>query len=166
MDGNIEKSPYEVDYDAEKGEKIFEEMKEALEEDEHSFGKPNIRAVEMFGYKDANRVVRAKPIIDKSGIVFSQGWADGNFRGIIVGKIPTDQLVLCLCPNRFVKASVEELSGMCRDMKLYTLITEAIDKWDLEEDFKLVSGVDSMSQCAEIFSCRRSHVIVTVAHAR
>jgi hypothetical protein len=136
---HIEKSPYEADYHAEKGEKIFDEMNEALEEDKHSFGKPTLRAVEMFGNKDANRIVRAKPIIDKSGIVFSQGWADGNFRGIIVGKIPPDQLVLCLCPNRFVKASDLELSGICRDLKLYTLITEAIDKWELEDDFKLVS---------------------------
>ncbi|KAG7346705.1 hypothetical protein IV203_005774 [Nitzschia inconspicua] len=132
----IDKSPYEADFDAEKGEKVFDEMKDVLLEDER--GGPKPKAVELFGKTNASCLIRVHSLIEKSGMVWGQEWVNGNFRGNMIGKIPVDLLLLCLVPNRFVKADPILLSKLCRGTDLHNIVNMAIDEWGLERDYKLV----------------------------
>jgi hypothetical protein len=135
-DEAIEKSPYEVDFDAERGEEIFEDMKNILVEEGAG---PKQRAIELFGETNASCLTRVHSLIDKSGMVWGEEWINGNFRGNMLGKIPTDLLVLCLVPSRFVKADPILLSKLCRGTNLHDLVNNAIDEWGWENDYEKVS---------------------------
>jgi hypothetical protein len=138
----IEKSPYEAEFDAEEGEKIFLDMKDILTQDTNS--RPKESAVKLFGSLLAAHLIRAAALIELSGMAYSQDWIRGNFRDTVVGKIPTDLLLLCLVSSRFVKAGDLVLSGICKELDLFSHVNNAIDEWGLEEDFKLVSLVFSV----------------------
>lgn len=73
-------------------------------------------------------------------MVYSQLWCNGNIRGEMVGKLPNDLLLLCLVSKRFVKAGDSLLSGLTRDLGVYTLVKDALKAWGLEDEFKRVSG--------------------------
>lgn len=133
----IGKSPYEQGLNAEKGEKIFEEIKRLLEEDSSS-GDVNPEALRVFGPTNGCCLVKANVLIDKSGMVFSQEWVRGNIRGYYVGKIPNHLLLLCLVPKRFIKASEHLLSGLCRDMEVFIIVNNALKDWGMEDDYKSV----------------------------
>jgi hypothetical protein len=131
----IVKSPYEPGSHAEKGETIFEDMQNVLKGVED---RPSQSAITMFGMRNALCLLRANALIDISGMVYSQEWSNGNIRGITVGKIPSELLLLCLVPQRFAKTNELLLSGLCRDMKIYDLVNKAIDEWGVQEEYKLV----------------------------
>jgi hypothetical protein len=80
-------------------------------------------------------------LIEKSGMVYSQEWVNGNIRGNLIGKIPNDLLLLCLVSKRFVKAGELLLAGLTRDLEVYNIVKEALKEWDLEDEFKKVSGI-------------------------
>jgi hypothetical protein len=136
----IEKSPYEPGLNAEKGEKVFQDIKRLLKEqassdDVHCV---NPEAVKVFGPTNGWLLVKASGLIDKSGIVYSQEWVRGNFRGNVLGKIPNSFLLLCLVSSRFAKASELLLSGLCRDMEVYKIVNDALKAWGMEGNYKLV----------------------------
>lgn len=78
-------------------------------------------------------------LIDKSGMVYSQEWVNGNIRGNLIGKIPNDLLLLCFVSKRFVKAGELLLSGLTRDLEVYNIVKEAMKEWGLEDKFERVS---------------------------
>lgn len=137
----IEKSPYEHGMNAEKGEKIFEEIKRLLKEDSNDDGRSvNPETTKIFGSSNGWLLVKASALIDKSGITYSQEWVTGNIRGHNLGTIPNYLLLLCLVSNRFVKAGDHLLSGLCRDMEVYSMINDALSAWGMDDEYKLVSG--------------------------
>ena len=72
-------------------------------------------------------------------MVYSQEWANGNIRGNMIGKIPNELLLLCFVSKRFVKAGELLLSGLTRDLEVYSIVKEAIKEWELEDDCVRVS---------------------------
>lgn len=84
-------------------------------------------------------------MIDKSGIVYSQEWVNGNIRGNLIGKMPKDMLLLCLVAKRFVKAGELLLMGLIRDMEVCGLVQEAIKEWHLENEYPKVRIKQSCS---------------------
>jgi hypothetical protein len=137
----IEKSPYEPGLNAEKGEAFFEEIKRLLKEEnnEEDVRLVNPETIKIFGPTNGWCLVKAYALIDKSGMAFSQEWVRGNIRGNIVGKIPNYLLLLCLVPKRFVKASELLLSGLCRDMEVYSIVHDALHEWGVDDEYKSVS---------------------------
>ena len=137
----IEKSPYENNFDAERYEKLFDDIMMVLREvktEEEDGGIVNSRAEKMFGLRNALCLIRTNQLVDKSGMSYSQDWVSGKVRGIVVGKIPPELLLLCLVPQRFIKANDLILSGLCRDLELYKIVNAAIDEFGLQRRYKVV----------------------------
>jgi hypothetical protein len=134
---SIEKSPYEADCDAEKGENIFDFVKEVLQGDEN--GDPKEQAIAMFGSTNAKCIIRAHDLIDRSGMVWGNEWINGNFRGDQLGTIPPELLLICLIPNRGARADYMTFSRLCKGTELYAFINRALDEWGLAEDYIRVS---------------------------
>lgn len=137
LNTSIEKSPYEADYDAEKGERIFDFVKEVLQGDEN--GDPKEQAIAIFGPTNTKCLIRAHDLIDRSGMVWGNEWINGNFRGDQLGTIPPELLLICLIPNRGVRADYMTFSSLCKGTKLYAIINQALDGWGLAEDYIRVS---------------------------
>jgi hypothetical protein len=129
----IEKSPYEPGGCAENGETVFEEMKALLLEDDD-----NSRIVEIFGPTNAGCLVKANALVEISGMLYSQTWTKGSIRGNPVGIIPNHLLLMVLVPNRFVKASENLLSGLCRDLEVYNSVNRGLDDWGWSDHYELV----------------------------
>ena len=138
VDEIIKKSPYEADFDAERGEPLFENVKTALKEHSHEDGVAilNSTAADMFGQRNAVCLIRTNYYIEKSGISFSPLWIEGTIHTIPVGKIPKDLLLLCLVPQRFIRADERNLSRACKDLDLYDIIKLAIDEWGLQQRYQ------------------------------
>ena len=149
----VTKSPYENDYDAERGEKIFHDMKEALKGDVDDI--PTQQAVQMFGTANANCLVQVASMINKSGIAYSGDWSNGKIRGSKVGDFPLSLLLICLVPSRFVRADDSLLSKLCKDTALHEHVNQAIDEWGLYRDYTQVSVVPQevvVGQCSLLTS--------------
>jgi hypothetical protein len=78
-------------------------------------------------------------LIDKSGIVYSQEWINGNIRGEKI-VLPKDLLLLCLVSKRFAKAGELLLWGVLRDLDIFSLVKEALKALDLEDSFKKIAS--------------------------
>jgi hypothetical protein len=154
----IEKSPYESEFDAEEGEPPFLDMKNILEENIN--GRPKDIAVELFGSLIASRLTRSAALIDRTGMLYSHDWIQGKFRDTLVGTIPTDLLLLCLVPSRFVKAGDLLLSAICKDIDVFHLVSNAIDEWGLQQEFKLVRPFFAILKCWMI--SRRSYLAMSL----
>lgn len=127
----IEKSPYENNMDAEKGEELFMRMKNALKECDNGddYRTVHEEATKIFGPTNAWCLVKANGLIEKSGMVYSQEWCTGNIRGNQIGRIPKDLLLLCLVSKRFAKAQDQLLSGLTRDFEIATIVHQAVLAW-------------------------------------
>lgn len=90
-------------------------------------------------------IVLPVALIEKSGMVYSQEWCNGNIRGNQIGKIPKELLLLCLVSKRFAKAQDLLLSGLTRDFEVSSVVNEAIQAWNLAGDYHKVwdNGSDS-----------------------
>lgn len=96
-------------------------------------------------------------------MVYSQEWNDGVMRGNNVGVLPKDLLLLCLISNRLIKVDEFLMAGLTRDLELIKIIKEAVEAWDLEDEFPKVCRKPRLS-CCSVFvwfpkfvfpSCRR-----------
>jgi hypothetical protein len=161
----IAKSPYELGLNAEKGVKVFAEMRNLLSEYSDNFRTVDPKAAKIFGPTNAWCLVKANgkcctrhtifmlsrqsymmhsihfmiALIDKSGIVYSQEWTNGNIRGDKI-VLPKDLLLLCLVAKRFAKAGELLLWGVLRDLDVYSLVKEALKALDLEDSFKKIAS--------------------------
>jgi hypothetical protein len=99
-----------------------------------------------------------KALIDKSGMVYSQEWVNGNIRGNLIGKMPKDMLLVCLVAKRFVKAGELLLMGLVRDLEVCGMVQEAIKEWNLEEEYPKVriqkNIVPTYSSFSVSFDCK------------
>jgi hypothetical protein len=73
-------------------------------------------------------------------MVYSQEWVDGIMRGSNVGVLPKDLLLLCLISSRLVKVDEFLMAGLTRDLEVFKIIKEAVQVWDLEDEYKRVSA--------------------------
>lgn len=71
-------------------------------------------------------------------MVYSQEWVDGVMRGNNVGVLPKDLLLLCLVSNRLIKVDEFLMAGLTRDLELIKIVKEAVEAWDMEDDFPKV----------------------------
>jgi hypothetical protein len=94
-----------------------------------------------------------KALIDKSGMVYSQEWVNGNIRGNLIGKMPKDMLLLCLVAKRFVKAGELLLMGLIRDLEVCSLVQDAIKEWNLEDEYPKVRMKQSCLVHSVSFDC-------------
>lgn len=78
-------------------------------------------------------------LIDKSGMVYSEQWVNGNIQGNMIGKVPHELLLLCLVSSRFIKASEQLLQGTARDLQVFDTVKAALQRWDLEDSYPNVS---------------------------
>mmetsp|Transcript_11427 Transcript_11427/g.32899 ORF Transcript_11427/g.32899 Transcript_11427/m.32899 type:complete len:544 (+) Transcript_11427:201-1832(+) len=158
----IEKSPYEPEGCAERGESIFQEMRKLLLEDTEM----NTQIIQMFGPSNAECLKKASALVDKSGMLYSQNWTKGTIHGNPVGIIPNHLLLLVLVPNRLVKASELLLSGMCRDLEVYASVNRALDEWGLSEKYRLVRATKKNYKFKmNKRDCFKSAVFVARAHS-
>eukprot|EP00934_Nitzschia_sp_Nitz4_P007084 Nitzschia sp. Nitz4//scaffold212_size37733//27005//28699//NITZ4_007738-RA/size37733-augustus-gene-0.11-mRNA-1//1//CDS//3329542037//7074//frame0 len=145
----IEKSPYEANLNAEKGVDLFSRMRNILKERKgDDYRTVDAEATRIFGPTNAWCLVKANALIDKSGMVYSQEWCNGNIRGEKIGKIPKDLLLVCLVSKRFVKAQDLLLSGLTRDLDIALLVQEALDAWKIKADFPRIRGASKSFQFA------------------
>lgn len=71
-------------------------------------------------------------------MVYSQEWVDGIMRGNNVGALTKDLLLLCLISSRLAKVDEFLMAGLTRDLELIKIVKEAVEAWDLEDDYKKV----------------------------
>mmetsp|Transcript_25728 Transcript_25728/g.63004 ORF Transcript_25728/g.63004 Transcript_25728/m.63004 type:complete len:551 (+) Transcript_25728:111-1763(+) len=142
-------SPYEGNANAEREVKLFEDLHSLLTEG-------SIKASKIFGEVNARIMVRAYNQIDQSGMVYSQEWVDGVMRGNNVGVLPKDLLLLCLVSNRLTKVDEFLMAGLTRDLELIKIIKEAVEFWDLEDDYKKIAGTAGTLKNFS-FSSKRRH---------
>lgn len=154
----VENSPYEGNANAEREVQLFEDLKNLLTEG-------SIRASKIFGTANARILVKSYGTwsqdnaktrklvvsskknqltwrlaeIDQSGMVYSQEWVDGIMRGSNVGVLPKDLLLLCLISSRLVKVDEFLMAGLTRDLEVFKVVKEAVQVWDMEDDYKRVS---------------------------
>jgi hypothetical protein len=71
-------------------------------------------------------------------MVYSQEWVDGIIRGNSIGPLPKDLLLLCLSSKRLIKVDEFFLSGLTRDLEVFKIVKEAVQAFDLVDDYKRV----------------------------
>jgi hypothetical protein len=154
----IEVSPYEGNANAEREDKLFEDLKNLLTagsiKASRIFGPSNARIlVKSYGTlsllddadtrasRDVLNIFHSLCLaeIEQSGMVYSQEWVDGIMRGSNVGVLPKDLLLLCLISSRLVKVDEFLMAGLTRDLEVFKIIKEAVQVWDLEDEYKRVS---------------------------
>lgn len=125
---------------AEKNERLFQRTKSLLlRQDLVDENISDDARIVFNGEKNAWALIKASYLIEKSGMLYSQHWSSGIIQGEHLGPIPAYMLILLLVSSRFPKASETELSAICRELDVLSLVKTALEEWGIEEQFPLVS---------------------------